>query len=407
MLDMTTFAPALKQHYTDMRVENLVFNDQPLLALLPKYEKFGGDVMKLPIIHGNPQGRSATFARAQANMTNTKTKAFLLTRVSDYGLAQIQNEVIEASEGDANAFLSASTTEIDGAFNSISRSMGIGVARSGTGTVCIISSSQSGASTTLTASNPDDVMNLELDQALCASATDGGSVGTAAYVVSINRTAGTFQASATLGGSAATATTLGFTAGKYLSVDGDLNAKPKGIQAWIPSTDPSGGESFFGVDRSVDRVRLAGSYLDYSTKAVDEALSDAATVVSKLGGTPSHCFINHTDFQNLNKILGTRTQWVNITAGSQGQIGFQGIRIQGPKRSIDVISDINIPSGEAFMLQLNTWVLASLGKAPKLFRGDGLEMLRSSSADALELRTMAYYQLGCRAPGWNARVKLR
>ena len=35
-LDLSTFAPALKQHYTDDRVENMVYQDQPALAMISK-----------------------------------------------------------------------------------------------------------------------------------------------------------------------------------------------------------------------------------------------------------------------------------------------------------------------------------------------------------------------------------
>jgi len=46
-LDMTSFASALKQHYTSDRVENMVYRDNPLLAMVPKMENFGGK--NLPI----------------------------------------------------------------------------------------------------------------------------------------------------------------------------------------------------------------------------------------------------------------------------------------------------------------------------------------------------------------------
>ena len=65
-LDMTTFAAALKQHYIDFTVKNMVYKNNPLHALMPKYEKFGGSNMPLPLIYGNPQGRSATFSNALA-----------------------------------------------------------------------------------------------------------------------------------------------------------------------------------------------------------------------------------------------------------------------------------------------------------------------------------------------------
>jgi len=40
-LDLTTFAPALKAHYTDDRVENMTYQDNPLLAMMSKMESFG------------------------------------------------------------------------------------------------------------------------------------------------------------------------------------------------------------------------------------------------------------------------------------------------------------------------------------------------------------------------------
>lgn len=46
-LDLTSFAAALKQHYTDDRIENMVYSDNPLLAMLPKMQDFGGK--NLPI----------------------------------------------------------------------------------------------------------------------------------------------------------------------------------------------------------------------------------------------------------------------------------------------------------------------------------------------------------------------
>ena len=62
---VTNFAAALKQHYTNERIENMVYKDNPFLAMIGKYENFGGENLKLPIKWGNPQGRSADFALAQ------------------------------------------------------------------------------------------------------------------------------------------------------------------------------------------------------------------------------------------------------------------------------------------------------------------------------------------------------
>lgn len=51
-LDLTSFASALKAHYTSDKVENMVYMDNPLLAIMPKYESFGGKNLPIPIIYG-------------------------------------------------------------------------------------------------------------------------------------------------------------------------------------------------------------------------------------------------------------------------------------------------------------------------------------------------------------------
>ena len=66
-LNMTSFGAALKVYYTNDKVESVVLDDNPLLALLPKMTKFEGSTLPIPIIIGLPNGRSASFATAQTN----------------------------------------------------------------------------------------------------------------------------------------------------------------------------------------------------------------------------------------------------------------------------------------------------------------------------------------------------
>lgn len=46
-LDLTSFDFALKEYYTDEKVEDLVYRDNPFLAMVPKREDFYGK--KLPV----------------------------------------------------------------------------------------------------------------------------------------------------------------------------------------------------------------------------------------------------------------------------------------------------------------------------------------------------------------------
>lgn len=400
-LDMTTFAAALKQHYVDFTVKNLVYSNNPFLATVGKDEKFGGLNMPLPLIYGNPQGRSATFSNALNQKTNSQIKAFTLTRVSDYSLANIQNEVLEASSGDSDAFMRAATTEIDGAIQAATRSLAGALFRNGTGSIGQISAGSTVASTSITLANIEDVVNFEVGMTLAASATDGGANRTgSAQITAIDRSTGVIST-----GSNWSSQISSLAAGDFLMVAGDLNAKIKGLDAWLPMPGVLTNASFFGVDRTLDATRLAGVNYDYSGVPIEEALVDLAARIGREGGVPDRCYMNFANYANLEKALGSKVVYVNVK-DQEGIVGFEGIKIHGPKGPITVIPDLNCQADRFYMLQSNSWKLYSLGMAPKLLKSDGMEFLRVSSADAVEVRVGYYAQLGCHAPGWNGVGKL-
>ena len=365
---MTTFAAALKQHYTNERIENMVYKDNPFLAMVAKYEDFGGENLKLPIKYGIPQGRSATFSDAQANKTNTQLKAFLLTRQADYSLASIQNETIEASKGNANAFMEAATVEIDGAIESATRSLAIACFGDGSGAIGQVLATTSSVAT-FTLKQIDDVTNFEVGMQLKLNATKTGSSGTLSTAVTvdgINRDTGviTLSASASL------------TANHFIYQEGDYDAKIKGLNAWVASTAPASTDSFFGVNRSSDATRLGGIRFDGSSLPIEEALIGGASRVAREGGKPDVCFMNYSNFADLEKALGSKVSYVDVKASPE--IGFRGILVHGPRGPIKVIPDQNCPKDVAFMLQMDVWKLYSLGKAPKILDSDGLKLLRDS-----------------------------
>lgn len=400
-LDIVSFSAALKQHYPDWKIENLVYQSNPFMALVPKYEQFGGEVLKSPLIYGTPQNRSASFATANGQTSSSALKAFLLTRSSDYSIAEISNEVILASEGDANAFLRAATVEIDGALHALGRSVATKLFRSGSGSIGKVSS-YTGATKTILLTVAEDIVNFEVGMVLQGSTADGGGsvkAGTS-KIVTVDRIAGSFTVDADLTGN--------WAASDYIFVAGDYDLALKGLDAWLPYTDRSTklAASFFGVTRSADATRLGGLVYDGTALPIEEALINALALVGREGGNPDHVFMNFADWSNLVKALGSKVMYIDVKAGYEGALGFTGIVVNGPRGAVKVIPDVNCPKGDAFIVQLNTWQLASLKKAVNLFDTDGLRMLRSSSADSLQIRCFSYAQLGCSAPGYNMHLKL-
>ena len=396
-LDMTSFAAALKQHYTSQKIENMVYKDNPFLAMLSKYESFGGINLKLPIKYGIPQGRSATFSNAFDNKTSSKLEAFLLTRKSNYSLANIDNETIEASKGNANAFIEAATTEIDGAIEAATRSLAISLYGDGGGSIGQLLADP-GTGTTFTLKQADDVTNFEVGMSILAyDAATAGTVraGGLRVISAINRDTGVITVSAAIDAA--------WAINDFIVPDGDYDEMLSGLGAWIPSTAPS-ATLFFDVNRSLDVTRLGGIRFDGTALPLEEALIGAASRAAREGGKPDVCFMNYSNFADLEKALGSKLQYIDVKVKTD--IGFRGIQINGPRGTIQVIPDQNCPKDVAYMLDMSMWKLYSLGKCPKILDPDGLRFLRLTDADAVEVRVGYYAQLGCRGPGNNVRIAL-
>ncbi len=409
----TTFDPALKQLYRDSNVEMVTYKRRPGLGTLPKFEDFGGRNMPIVVLHTNPMGRSAVFSTAQTNATSVALQDFLLTRVSDFSVATIDGEVAEASQGDSVAFLSALKTQIDGAMDALADAIESFIYRSGTGSLGAISTvtaNVSGTDDRILLSDINDITNFELNMVLVASATDGSAINAtpaSATVKAIDRVAGTITMSDLTGGT-------DWTTGDFLYVQGDAanggsNVKISGLAAWLPSATPSGGESFFGVDRSTDS-RLFGQRHDGSAQLVEEALIDAQSKAAREGGAPDTVLLNHVQQRRLIKELGSKKEYTEVNAtgekGSVASVGYRGVVIQGDNTVIRVIAANKCQSNIAWVLELATWQLATLGKATKFLMLDGQRILRQSSSDGYEVRLGFRGNLGCKAPNWNVRTTL-
>lgn len=394
-LDLTSFAAALKSYYVKDFMENMVYKNNPFLALVPKMEEFYGANLPIPIIYGNPTGRSAVFSTAQSNKNNSNLKSFTLTRKKDYSLASIDNETLEASQNDKGAFMEAATVEIDGAIQSATRSLATALFRDGTGAIGRINATVTG--TTLTLATTVDIVNFEVGMKIdftgdLSATRAGGPLS----VTAINRSAGSMTVGANLN------TITGLTSNDYIFVQGDLNGKVSGLEAWLPSSVTS--TSFFGVDRTADSTRLGGCRYDGSSQPIEEAMIDGLSFVEREGGAPTHGFMNFANLSNLKKALGSKVQYVDLQGPAK--LSFKGVLIDGNKAPVAVVGDQNCPALVSYLVQMDVCKLYSLGMAPRILDADGLKMLRESSADAVEVRVGYYGNLGIKAPGFNCRVTL-
>lgn len=412
-LNLTSFNPMLKEYYTQDEILNLVYKNNPFFAMVKKMEEFGGAAgsataggLPIPLIYGNPQGRSKTFSNAltRAQATSTQSVRYLLTRVRDHSIVTIDNETVLASQSSKGAFLSAMTVEVDGAINSLTRSIAIGMYGDDSAAIGQVSVEPTVSTTfVITLKSSGDITNYEVAQKIVIfAAKSGGSAkisetGTSDFTITgVDRGAGTITVAEEYDANGTIA------ADDFIFVEGDRGLGISGLEGWLPQTAP-GATAFFGVDRSSDVTRLGGVRYDGSSDPIEEALIEGAARVGREGGKVDHCFISFAKWAQLEKALGSKVQYIEAKVGT---IGFAGMRIMGPRGPINIIADQNCPDDKAYMLQLDTWKLYSLGNAVTVFDTDGLTLLRQSNDDGVEIRTHFYGNLGCSGPGYNCVVTL-
>lgn len=400
-LDLAAANGALLEWYDAQKVQQMAYAKNPALALIPKDEETGGKYYPVPVVFEVNQGRSSTFSNAQGNQTPAQIAEFLVTRKSDYDVATIDNQTMEAAMSDKGAFLRMSTLLIDSAIRGCTISAASSLFRSGTGSIGTISSISSGV---ITLTNPADVAQFGINQTLQANATDGGTPRAAlGYVISRSIRNGTITvASTAIGGAAASPTA--WAANDFLLVQGDNNNKFSGFAAWLPLTDPTSSDNFYGVNRSVD-YRLFGVSYDGSGQPIEEAVIDHSLLLGREGSGVDHCITNFGSYAALVKALGTRREYIDLQGPAA--VGFRGIVIDGAAGPLRCFADRSCQVQTAFMLQLDTWKLISLGAVPKVLRyEDRVEMLRVYNSDAAEARIASYCNLINNAPGWSGQLKL-
>lgn len=425
-MNLTSFSGLLKTLYPREVIEDQVYKNRPLLALLDKNENFRGNNLQVPLIYANPQGTGASFSVAQGRSTasTTQTADWLLTRASRYTVVTIDSETMEASEEWDGAFLEARQVEIDGGLNGHANQLETLLFGDGTGRLGQIGSVAAN-SQSLTLSNPDDIVNFEIGMPLVAASgfTAGtavraaGSSGNPLFVTSVNRSNGTVGF-----GFAINDATNGLVSpaiNDYLFINGDQTLAGtigttnvmQGLLSYLTGWNGYPTQSFFNVARGADTTRLGGQFFDATLQGtpLDEALQKLASLIYREGGTPDICFLSPAQYNNLVVLLGSKVTYMRATAeaGTEGTIGFDGVKVIGPAGPITVLPAPKCQDAYAFMLEMDTWTLHTLGSAPKILEPDGLSAIRQSSNDGIEVRIASRGNLVTRAPGFNGVARLQ
>ncbi len=389
--DLTSVAFVYKRLYSDRQVGDLAMRNHPLFKMLSKEDGFTGTAFFYPIRYGNTQGVSGTFSSAQTAASSSKGLQLQASRKAKFGVITLDGEAMAAARGNKGAFMDLVTQETDAIIEEMGDSFAFDLYRDGSGNRGRRSSANSN---TITLTTADDARNFKVGMTVVADDTaDGSSLRSGSTTVThVNEDAGTI----TLTSAAAISS---FTDNDYLFRLGDPATCMEGLASLFPLTAPSSGETFRGIDRSVDTRRLAGVRVDDTGTAIEENMGLVAVKIGQVGQEARIAPLNPIKFWEVARRLNAKVTYDG--GGAKASYGFEGFDVHTPAGTLRAVSDPDCPTNRGYVLNPSTLYLKHLDGLPHIIKDDGKPSLRQASADGIEARARGWVNLICTMPGAN------
>lgn len=414
-LDLTSYDPMLKDHYSPLNVPNIAFQKNPALGMLRKKSKQpgGGRRWIQPFQFAYGGGGSSTFSVAMsANNNKSQYEAWEVPRAKHYRLAQVDGETIEAtSSGNMDAFEPA-FDEFDKTIEAEANWINFRFYRSKGGAIGRMLNTTF-ATTALTIDDAAGTWGVVVGDTLNLASTDGTSgaikVGTL-QVAGISRQPtsagnGTITMTGNISTGVATAA-----ANDYIFLKGDFGLAPAGLEDWCPAVAPT-NTMFFGVDRTVEAEMMGGLRIDNSSAGAPllELYTDMASQIDNMGGSPDIALLHPFTASTLSKQLDGK--WVTLKAqnfdGSEADIGYRGFQVNFGGHEVVLMTDRMCPVNTTWMMDWDQLTLFSAGPCPNFLQKRAGSIIKVSEAsDGYEARVGEYLNFVARVPGYICRGKL-
>ena len=404
-VSITTIPKVFKDIFGGKAI-SMATRGKPMLNRIAKMDDMEGFQTHFPWRVNLHTGASHTFANAQSDDTANDILRPVLTTKNHYAIIDFDAKALAGSRSNVGSYLRVKAKETQDQFEYVGQKMERELWRGASlGQPAAAPTLVSGVIYTFQMKAAADIKSIHVGQLIAAWTTSSGSGTKRAGVATVTKVAhkanlvtATFSADPT----------AAWTSSDYLFVEGDRTTSDTlgwtSIQDYIPSADPTSGESFKGVDRSSVPNYYAGWRGDtYGT--VEETVQQLAVVMAPytnalpFGGT--EVWVSPTNWQRLNAESGAR---LLRDQGGTAILGYKGFRIATAAGDFPVMSGPFVPDSDIFLLDQSTWELHTLNELLHIANEDGQEMLRKGTTDSYEMRWRSWAEPFCNAPVRNGRA---
>lgn len=376
-----------------------MYKKSKALNMAKKDTKFGGEGRYVIVAITAAASGGANFQDALATQEASREIRFFVTHKKEYVVWSLQRDVIKRSMGDNNAVMEVLKRELKKARDKFDIRMAKRVYGNQGGSVGRFSTY---STTTGTLANRTDIAAFEKYNQYGFASDDGSAAAPAGLrnsggvpvyrtVSSVDRAAGTVTFTETL------ATVPSITTTDYVFWRGDYANVMTGLRGWNPPSAPSGGESFFGYDRTTDdMLRTSGIRVSASSTFTETLVdADAEAQINGVSGENMVCLMNPLDYAKFVKEIGSNAKEYDVSA----TVGFKAIKIQGQTGEIAIVGETWVPQGTGWLIDFGEVYLRTAGECPDDITDTAGGLLPDFSDDAKQGRIGAYGNFFVENPG--------
>lgn len=389
-----------KERYPDRKLLNQAERDKPFLKAIKKKDDLEGDGIHVPVDYALAGGGSSDFQVAQRNGHGSKGVRFFISQNEYYEFVTLQALALRASRSKMGAYLKVKAKEVDSHTEAVGQHLARVLWGTGSGSIGQVSSGYSSGNS-FTLAEPADAINFHEDMRLQAATNETtGSLldGGAEVIVSkVNYGTGEITLSDV-------SLMPNFAASVYLFPSGNRNAQLTGVGGYIPSSDPSSGESFMtNVDRSVNPTALAGWRQSWKG-TIEQTVKELNAKMKRFKTGDRTMFLSFDNWQRFEFEAGAKA--IRDYDGPMAKMGFRTLGLPIAGGTIEIVADPFIGEDVGYLLQMDTWELHHLDGLPHIVMDDGQSAVRGANYDGIEMRIRYWAELVCTAPGRNGRFAI-
>lgn len=349
----------LKVWYAKEGLQNLLYRNSPVLKRIKK-TRVEGKQQNFSALYSRGGACSANFLTAKALATTTaQAKEFGVTPGQLFSACVFNNKELLASKTLKGAYINVASAKFFANAESFRKTMAAALYGTGHGELFAY-----GTTATIDHDSTTDltfprhaIMAIDIGSQLEVKASAAAT--SAKAVLTVTKIAGTTVTVTTTAESdvSVIATDVICIAG---CTDSDGNPMlPVGLAGWIPDSVDS-ADSFFGVNRSIARDRLAGTVIDDTNKnqAKYKTIEDGILALRRMGSLCDMIVMNDEDYLALAREVDAKTNFMKVDGGKakqKSELGTQDFGISVSTNYLDnVIDDPYCPKGTAYILSSDT-----------------------------------------------------